>query len=80
MTINDKWVTGDISSNENLTGFHALAVGEKYSATIYDDGLWIIGDDRASMYFEGKYLSDFIARLQQLQALAQSRFGEDWGK
>ena len=32
------------------------------------------------MYFAGEHLGDFIARLQELQTLAQSRFGEDWGK
>ena len=79
MTIGDRWETDDVGHCGSIMWFSAQATGKKYAATIYDDGTWVIGDDPPSLYFEGECLSDFITRLQELIALAQSRFGEDWG-
>ena len=95
MTIDGRWEASDCGRGRGLAGryddtivawFQFQAVGEKYAATIYDCGTWTVEDDDASisyqaeMYFAGEHLGDFIARLQELQTLAQSRFGEDWGK
>ena len=77
MTIDGRWDTFDVGGNNIVMAFRAHAIGENYDATVWDTGRWRL---ETALYLEGRCLGDFIARLQELQALTQSRFGEDWGE